>query len=101
MCLCDLLLDQTDTTCCYSITTPTMPTTLYESAVSSALTVTTPTTGITVTVSSSSYSAAASASACNTSAFSLVRSNPVLAPWPDLQEQQKARLEERVPGTVG
>ena len=38
------------TSCCYKLVTPTMPTNLYVSTVSSALTITTPVTGITATI---------------------------------------------------
>ena len=39
-----------NTSCCYSFTLPTFPTSLYTSTVSSALTVTAPVTGVTLQV---------------------------------------------------
>ena len=64
--------EQANTTCCYTLTTPTMPTSLYNNTVSSALAIVSPLTGIRVLVGSSFLTSATSAAACNVSGFSQV-----------------------------
>lgn len=63
-----------NTTCCYSLTLPTLPTTLYTSTASSALTISSPATGISVAILTRGY-AGISQAGCMASRLAKMKAN--------------------------